>query len=279
MSGRASFLLHHYQEVITHCAYERPAGHAAVDSPQPLVQPGMSFARPRQIRRGREYTQALMVHEREVLLECAIKFPGSVIARPDGVFVHRHWHEVTGETDFYPFPTALPRVVHDFPGTVAPDDCKDQPAARLQQPRTFARQAIEIRDAIERTEIGVGAVVRTFAFQALKVLPSDGDCLNSIRQALSCGSITGSKHHLRRPIRRCYMMSQPRHANGVEAGAASDVDQTTGAAERSVQSLPHFGPHFLDEHVVTARTVVVGGNTVERILGVAQLRHRHCRFL
>jgi len=67
-------------------------------------------------------------------------------------------------------------------------------------------------------------------------------------------------------------MPRARHADGVEAGAAAEVDQTARGAKRRVEPAPHLGAHLLDQLVVAALAVVIGGNAVERVARVAQSR-------
>src|SRR5258708_890573 len=75
-------------------------------------------------------------------------------------------------------------------------------------------------------------------------------------------------------------MTEFRHADGVEAGAAAQVDQSAASRECGIQQPPHFAAHVLDEVIVAPRTVVVGSDTVKGIPRVTQLRlrGRWCRL-
>jgi hypothetical protein len=100
---------------------------------------------------------------------------------------------------------------------------------------------------------------------------ADGDCLHPIRQAFLQGTIAGSLYHLRRPIGRCYVMSDPSHADGIEPGSATQIDQSAGCSECGVQTMPHFPAHSLNQVVVAAWPVIVRGNAVKCVLSVAQV--------
>ena len=80
---------------------------------------------------------------------------------------------------------------------------------------------------------------------------------------LALGTIFRPLHHERRPIRRRDEVAELPHANGIQSRAATEIDEAALRAERCIEPAPHLRAHILDEIVVAARPVVVGGDTVE----------------
>ena len=56
-----------------------------------------------------------------------------------------------------------------------------------------------------------------------------------------------------------------RHADGVQSGPASEIEEMTARRERGIEAAPHFHAHVLDQSVVAALAVIVGGDTIEGI--------------
>ena len=122
--------------------------------------------------------------EREVRFEGRVELARTVVASPDRVVVHLNGDGAARETHDRPAPAALPQVVRNLPGADPADHREHQGAARLQQARAFVRDVGEVRDAIERAEIGVGAIVATLAVQTLQLVGSDGDRAHALGQTL-----------------------------------------------------------------------------------------------
>src|SRR6266404_563516 len=209
--------------------------------------------------------------EREVAPERPAELSRRVIARPDSVLVHAYRHGVAREAHFQPRPAPPQRVMDDLPWTYAPDYREHQRTAGLQQSGTCARHIRQIGYAIQRTQIGVRAVKTAFTLEALKLMRADSHCLDAIGHRLLTRAFGGTGNHLRRPVRGGYSVSEPGHTNGVQARAASKIDHSAASREGPIQPTPHLIAHVLDQRIVAARTIVIGGNAVERVLCVAQV--------
>src|SRR5882757_4498527 len=154
-----------------------------------------------------------------------MKLARSVVTRPDGVLVHSYRDDVAGEAQRHPRPGPPPRVVRDLPWTHTPDYREHERAARLQQTGAPARHRGEVGHTIERAEIGVRTIKRAFSVQPLKLVSADRQRLHAISNRFLMRASGGTGNHVGRPVRGCYVVSTPGHANGVQASTAAEIDQ------------------------------------------------------
>jgi hypothetical protein len=150
----------------------------------------------------------------------------------------------------------------------------------IQQTGAFARDRREVGHAVERTKIGIRAIERAFPLQSVQLVRADGERAQRGRRALAARAFDRALHHLPRPVGRGDVVPEPGHADRIQSGAAAEVDQAAARSKRRIQPAPHLGAHVLDRRIVAARAVVVGGNAVKGLPGVAQLRlgrHRQHR--
>src|SRR5258707_1196870 len=258
--------------MITPPADQRISAYAPVEAPQPVVPAGVFLAHPRQIWRRREDTQSAIVFEREMRFEGSIKLARTIVARPYGVVIHVYGYYIAGEPYSRSGPTPTPQIMCKLPRAEAADNCKYKRAARLEEARTFSRHVGQVGYAIERAEIGIGTIIDALPVETLQFMSAHRDRPYPIGQILAFRTVAGPPYHLRRPIGSSDMMSDLRHADGIKASAAAQIDQSAARGEGGVQPAPHFAAHFLNKNIVAARTVIVCGDAVERFLSVAQLR-------
>src|SRR5258708_1316778 len=213
-----------------------------------------------------------MLFEREVRFERSIKLAGTRVARPKGVIIHAYGYHIAGEPYSRSSPAPTPQVMRKLPRAEAADHREYKRGARLEQARTFARYVGQVGYAIERAEIGIGTIIDALPVEALQLMSAHRNRPYPIGQVLAFRTVAGPLYHLRRPIGGGDMMSDLRHADGIKASAAAQIDQSAARSECGVQPAPHFAAHFLNKNIVAAWTVIVCGDAVERLLSVAQLR-------
>lgn len=269
--GRST-LAQNDQEVVSHRPQQWPTGDPAFDAPERSMAARIASGELIEVGWRDEHAQASQMRELEVPFEVSIELSGCEVPRPDGVPVHSDGHGVPGEANADSCPTAAQGVVSDLPWTDATDDGEHERAAGPEQAGAFAGNLFQVRHAIEGAEVGVGSVVAVRAFEPMQLLRAQMKSFDSVLDIFSRCPAAGAFDHARRPVYRRYRVPMARHARCVEPSAASNIDERTAGCECGVQPPPHFGAHALNAGVVASRPVVVRGNAVECILGVAQMR-------
>src|SRR6185437_14765496 len=96
----------------------------------------------------------------ELVGESSVEFPRRPVGSPDCASVHADGNHPARKADSDPRPVASPRVVADLPRTPPAYDGEDEPPASPDQTGALAGDGTQIGQAVERSEIGVRAIVR-----------------------------------------------------------------------------------------------------------------------
>ena len=202
--------------------------------------------------------------------EGAVELARQVIAGPDRVAVHAHRRRAARGAHAGAPEAAAQRVVPQLPRTDPAHHRKHQAAAGAQQARAFGRDGGEIRRAVQRAEVGVDAV--ELAVEPIELLHAEVRDRHARLHGRGRRPRPRALDHQRRPVGGDDAKTAPGELERVDAGTAAQVEQAGAGLQLAVHHIPQRRAHALDQFVVAAWSVVVGGDTVERALRVEQLR-------
>src|SRR5215472_18212892 len=171
------------------------------------------------------------MREREVVFECSIELARGVVVSPDSMVVHADGHEAAGIADPESRPLPAAQVMGDLPWAYTADHRKYEAPPRLEQAKQLTRHRFQIGHAVQRPEIGIRSVIRSFTLQSLQLVRPGDERSNARRQLFLRGAFGRPPHHLVGPVRGDDPMADAGHANSVEAGAATQVEQATARGE------------------------------------------------
>ena len=155
------------------------------------------------------------------------------------------------------------QVDHCLQRIEGPQQDDDKPRARPQYPRCGCTQPVDVRDAIQRTKVGVEPIAASRGKGKRRIVAHPA--LDEIRNSRSLRFLDDSIGHLSRKIDARNVDAAASQVDGIVSGSAPQIDYSGARRETTIQYRPCTRTQFPAQPRITEPPIVVDGVTVERL--------------
>src|SRR5581483_11490240 len=147
-----------------------------------------------------EEAEGLATNEGEILREAPVELHRRPVARPHRMRVHSDGRQATSETHTDARPVRADGIMGDLPRAPAADHGEDEAPAGPDESRALAGDRRQVRQTIERTQVGINAVESRAALEPLELVCADRSGAYPLVQACDPRTLPGPRHHAGRPV-------------------------------------------------------------------------------